>query len=448
MNIKIKSAGVTCLVGDDYDRVYTALRSQLSDDDAQLFTERIPGHAYLQWELPGEGWVSLSEGDPLFSQEVKQEVFRKKQNIIQRFGKNQEIAQKILSVPDDSFIYYKPDGNGKLLVKLTAWGYRYPERVGVGGATGKHKPKGETEHVRIQILYDGKPLPGKQLYLNGIKKQTDATGSFDIGDLPIGYKFELRVDDIKKIVTVQSGQGNISIDSTLYTIVKVKAILDGKPYNGATASLKYVGRDMELTTDETGTASVRLPIDLNNGMCLISIDNDYQKFVLSQPVTEFTFNIVSPKDEVKEEQAIDEPTENDEVNEKENEEVNERGSEEEVNERGNEEEEEVNEKDNKEEKTGDDAHIEDGFNAHPEEEIGEEHISNVDDFDKEQDNEDEFEEETPLNEEENQNDVDREPETEVKQHSSASLFGEVIAFLCLLLLLYITYVFCYGMFFG
>ena len=60
MNIKIKASGVSCLIGDDYDRVYATLKKQLGEGDEQLFTERIPGHEYLQWELPGEGWNSLS----------------------------------------------------------------------------------------------------------------------------------------------------------------------------------------------------------------------------------------------------------------------------------------------------------------------------------------------------------------------------------------------------
>lgn len=30
MNVKIKSSGVSCLIGDDYDRVYTALKNSLN----------------------------------------------------------------------------------------------------------------------------------------------------------------------------------------------------------------------------------------------------------------------------------------------------------------------------------------------------------------------------------------------------------------------------------
>lgn len=418
MNIKIKSAGVTCLVGDAYDQVYTAVRNQL-EDEAELFTERIPGNDYLQWELPGDGWISLSEGDPLFSQEVKQEVLRKKQNIIQRFGTNQEMAQKILSVPDDSYIYYKLDDNGKLRIRLTAWGYRYPERVGGGGAMGKHNPKGETEHVRIHITYDGKPLEGKTLYLQGIEHHTNSSGVYAIGDLPIGYQFELKVDDTKRNITVQSGQGDIEIDTTEYTTVNVNAVLDHKPYIGAIASLKYMGRDMQLTTDDAGTVSVKLPIDPSNGMCMISIGNDFQQFQLIQPITEFTFNIFSTKDEETDEQPKEEIPEKEDIKDSEN----------------------------KEGEIEDDSHIEEKPKTEPEKDDSK-HEKEVEDLKDDQDNNNVVSEETPPEEVVDTTDFEEEPVKEKKQHSSASLFWEVIASLCLLALLVITYLFCYGMFFG
>lgn len=297
MNIKIKSAGVTCLVGDDYDRVYTALKNQLNDEDEQLFTERIPGHEYLQWELPGEGWTQLSEDDPLTAQEVRQELFRRKQVISQRFGTNQEMAQRILSVPDESYVYYKANSEGHLLIRLTAWGYRYPERIGGGGTTGTYKPKGGTQSVCIHIVYDNKPLPNKELFINGLKRITDNLGAYNVGELPIGYKFEFEVDGKQQVVDVQSGHGDIKIDVTFFVSVEIRATLDGHPYEGATASLSYWGHELKLTTAPDGKALAKVPKDPNNGICTISIGNDYQQLALAEPITVFTFNINTTKED-------------------------------------------------------------------------------------------------------------------------------------------------------
>lgn len=64
MNIKIKASGVACMVGDDYDRVYKALVKSFGEGSSNLFSKRVAGHEYLQWEIPGDGWRSLSEADP------------------------------------------------------------------------------------------------------------------------------------------------------------------------------------------------------------------------------------------------------------------------------------------------------------------------------------------------------------------------------------------------
>lgn len=129
------------------------------------------------------------------SQEVKKELLHRKQNICEKFGNNQEMAQKVLSVPDYSYVYYKHDDAGRLIIRLTAWGYRYPERVGGGDATTDVKPKDQTEHVSISLIYDGEPLPGKSLRLNGFLRMTDANGLLDVGDLPIGYQFDIEVEN-------------------------------------------------------------------------------------------------------------------------------------------------------------------------------------------------------------------------------------------------------------
>ena len=410
MNVKIKANGVTCLVGEDYDRVYTALRSQLTDDDGQIFSERIPGHEYLQWELPGDGWVPLSKADPLMAQEVKQELQRRKQVISQKFGNNQEMAQKILSVPDDSYVYYKADANGRLLIRLTAWGYRYPERVGGGGSTGVYTPKGKTELVCIHVLYDNKPLPNKELFLNGFKRITDTNGIYSIGELPLGYKFEIKVDDKLQVVDVQVGQGNILIDATAFVSVEIRATLDGHPYEGATASLSYWGHELKLTADISGKAIAKVPKDPDNGMCTISIDNEHQQSALVQPLTVFTFNINSPKE--------DEPIEEDKI------------------------------EDSIDNSDRDTVELSDKTNQSDEDKKEEDY----------QEPSPQIEENQPVKEEneEQQEELlvpDETPEEDSLQpleekQSSSPFILEILAALSILALVVFTYLFCYGMLFG
>lgn len=299
MNVKIKSAGVACLIGEDYDRVYATLKKNLVGSDEQLFTERTPGHEYLQWELPGEGWSALSDSDPLVANVVRQEWLRRQQMVYDRFGRNQDMAQRVLSVPDESYVYYKIDDTGNLQVRLTAWGYRYPERVQGGVIIGRPKPKEQKEHVAIQLLYDGKPIPDKTLRLNGLFQwKTDQNGMFEVGNLPLNYEFDVDVDEVHHRVKVMPGQGKIELDITIFTEVKVVATLDDLPYKGAAVSLTYGKRQMKLMTDEQGKVVVSLPLDLQNGLCTVTLDGEIQQMPLTEEGRIFTFRLKTPEKEI------------------------------------------------------------------------------------------------------------------------------------------------------
>ena len=136
MNIKIKATDVTCYVPGDYDQVYQALQKHLESPLKELFSERSPGHDYLQWELQGNDWQCLADSDPITADVVRQELLRQKQLVENRFGQNRQMAQIVLSVPDDNFIFYKMDAEGQLQLRLAAWGYRKPVIIGGGVATG------------------------------------------------------------------------------------------------------------------------------------------------------------------------------------------------------------------------------------------------------------------------------------------------------------------------
>ena len=241
MNIKIKASGVYCPFGDDYEKYYATLKKQLVAEDEQLFTERIPGHEYLQWELPGDGWKSLGVADPLLDQEIRAEYIRRQQLVCSKFGSNQDMALKLLAVPDDNYVYYKIDETGKIHIKLTAWGYRYPERIDIGPGTGKTPPKIEKEKVSIRFVYADKPMPDKSFTLNKIlSRKTDENGVYEIGELPVGYQFDLDVDNEHRHITVAKGYGDICVDLTQYVMLDVKVYRDGLPYAGVHATVSYM----------------------------------------------------------------------------------------------------------------------------------------------------------------------------------------------------------------
>ena len=292
MNVKIKNEAY-CIITENYDKVFVALQKQLGEKERQLFAERAPGDNYLQWILPGDGWIALSKGDPLMEQLVWKELAQLQQNVCAQFGKNQEVALQLLSVPSDDYIYYKPDENGSLMIKLTAWGYRFPERVGTG-LIGTLKPKPKTEYVSISFVYNGEPIPNQALRLNGFSRTTDNKGVLDVGDLPIGYQFDIEAGGERRHVTVMPGQGEIVIDMTEYVTVEVRVLLDGTPYAGAEAEVSYMGQHTSLTCDGNGCTSAKLPLDKNGSFCKVSVKDSFQQKILQQTDNVFTFQLSSP----------------------------------------------------------------------------------------------------------------------------------------------------------
>lgn len=292
MNVKIKDEAY-CIITESYEKVFVVLQNKLGEKERQLFAERAPGDTYLQWKLPGDGWIALSKGDPLMEQLVRKELAQLQQNVCAQFGKNQEMALKLLSVPSDDYIYYKPDENGGLMIKLTAWGYRFPERVG-SDITGVIKPKTQTEHVSISFVYNGEPIPNQALRLNGFSRIADSQGVLDVGDLPIGYQFDIEAGNERRHITVMLGQGEIVIDMTEYTTVEVRVLLDGTPYAGAEAELSYMGQRVPLTCDGNGYANTKLPWDKNGSFCKVSVKDSFQQKILQQTDNVFTFQLSSP----------------------------------------------------------------------------------------------------------------------------------------------------------
>lgn len=211
MNVKIKASGVLCLLGDDYERVYAALKKQLAPEEGVLFSGRTPGFEYLQWELPGEGWESLAEADPLVAIAVRNRYNSLCDNIRNRFATNKSLVDRILTLPDESYIYYRNTAGG-FEVRLTAWGYKYPERILASDTSGEVDPEKTSEKIRIIIRAGIKPKANCVFSLNGMPRQTDADGTFEVGELPVGYQFDVEVDGTRRHVIVTEGEGDITID--------------------------------------------------------------------------------------------------------------------------------------------------------------------------------------------------------------------------------------------
>ena len=300
MNVKIIADNVYALFPNSgslsYDQVYNVLGSQLTGADF-IFTKRTPGAGYLQWDLPGDGWMPLSKADPLVAAEVKTEKELRFRHVMSAFGTQQVLAQKVLTVPDDDFVFFRPTATGGVEVKITVWGYKYPVVVGGSGFTDKIDPKPSVQEVVVSFLCDGQRLPGYEFTVNGYLRKTDDDGMKVLGELPIGNEYEVQTATGHKVtITVTEGRREYPVDVTDYVTVTVCVSLDGQPYPGAACHISYWNHDTTLTTGYDGCATTTLP--LANGHveeCTVVVDGERQQRILKVPSNLFQFDLKSPE---------------------------------------------------------------------------------------------------------------------------------------------------------
>lgn len=210
MNIKIKASSLYSLIGNDYDRLWIALQTQFGNEEEQIFAERTPGSGYIQWELPEEGWQALSESDPLKAAMVRKLLEERKSAVAAILPS--AIAKKVLTVPDDGYIWFKESDSGIVLIRMTAWGYRYPEKIGGIGADGYVPSQEKMVEIAVKVTKGGQPYPDGTLLLNGMVRHCSADGMFVIGVLPIGFQFDLEVEGEKRHVVVSEHEPLIAFD--------------------------------------------------------------------------------------------------------------------------------------------------------------------------------------------------------------------------------------------
>lgn len=293
MNIKIKSTGMSCLIGGEYEKIYRALSHKLTGDCEGLFTERVPGNDYLQWNLPGDGWIPLSKSDQATGNEVRRQLNDRLQQVRKMFGKNTETADKVLSVPNDEYVFYKNEPDGRLRIALTAWGYSYPTKVGPNLIDGIGPEPEKKEEVNILVTYNGMPADNEDIKINNTRYTTDTEGRIKLGkmSLPTDLFFEDK-NGRKQHVTATPGAGEVTIDVTNHAQVVVKVLLNEQPNPNAQVMMNYCGKQTQLLTDDNGAATTQVIKSRNeNDQCEVTINGQTQQAVLDKEVNTFTFNL-------------------------------------------------------------------------------------------------------------------------------------------------------------
>lgn len=238
--------------------LYAKLVEILGQDNP--FAKVSIGNGYYLWSDTRCDWHQMNSADELEQDFIHDELVRVKKEVASVL--DEKTADILFTVPDDSYIYYNGDsGNTRILI--TGWGFKKPVRSRVKADTGDI---GVKNPVTLSFLYDGERLAD---YVFGVKTSkmvkrlsTDASGYYHISNLKVGSRLEivnLKTGE-EQVLNVVDGRSDYEFDVTSYSVVSLRAMLNGEPLGGEKGTVGCKGKEYSAVTAADGSASIRIPM--------------------------------------------------------------------------------------------------------------------------------------------------------------------------------------------
>lgn len=277
------------------------LQTELGADLAVCFVAMQLGHHSYIWELPGDSWLKRSEA-PLHEVELVNTAYRNLQTAVRRKLTNERMANNLLSVPNDDFIYYQIEPSGNVRIMLTGWGFKNFQGA-QGGPIKKEWSEPETKQVvRIALMIAGKPVPRREFYCQFLhQKKPNLFVTFDDGYYPfeqplsVGAAIQItdKMTNQQFDLVVIEGQRDYEYDVTQCCTTTVTVLQDGLPKENEPVVIGYNGEERQLQTDALGCASISLPYIYNNDI-EVEIRNSKQQQTVELAGNCFDFAFVTP----------------------------------------------------------------------------------------------------------------------------------------------------------
>lgn len=269
--------------------VFSLLSNKLSVEQVAVQVEKLaarhnlllpspqPGAGYLQWNLPGEGWVPVSKADDSERALIAAE-YKRRCEALQSALTGSPIQSIVVQVPSPDYIYYRQQ-EGKLEIALVAWGYRFPDVLPCQELEA-WIVKNPKQKVNVGFLWDGRLLPSCQFRFNGFGRITQEDGLFHVDNLiPVGESYPVEAMCGERFtLLVEDGKEDYIFDLTRFFTVRVHVLQDEKPVPEEKLSISFNTDVIALTTDASGQAECRIPYLSDKDGCVLS----------SQPVCEAT----------------------------------------------------------------------------------------------------------------------------------------------------------------
>lgn len=135
----------------------TARLRQLLKEDARYFAKAYTGNNVYYWENESPDWKPLSHADNADRTEADRELSGLYRRISQAAPK---YVDQLMTVPNDDYIFYRRNQEGKTEILLTGWGYSNYKKA-VGGSHRVVRDKTPRCDCRIGFTVDGELQPGR-----------------------------------------------------------------------------------------------------------------------------------------------------------------------------------------------------------------------------------------------------------------------------------------------
>jgi hypothetical protein len=225
-----------------------------------LFVEPQAGAGFIQWSLPGEGWIPFSDIDETNKPAVAKE-YKTRCDMLRNLFSNAPMLDPALTVPSENeFVFFRQSGGG-WEIALTAWGYKYVD-FPKGNEISTWFVQEEKQEVNIGFIWNKNLLGDMSFTLNGQARVTALDGLFRVGaPIPVGNQFMLKTLSGQEFqLTVEKGKADYVYDLTQYVQIEVDVKQDNAALPNQSCEVSFQDAKWNLVTDENGHASLSVAL--------------------------------------------------------------------------------------------------------------------------------------------------------------------------------------------
>ncbi len=172
---------------------------------------------FYQWDGDGIGWIALSQAPEELKTTINDRVAEARSEVRSKLSGATapiaDMADKILTTPNDDYIFYRTTADGAVEVIFAGWGF-CNFRKSSGRVIVEKLQQKDTQTVRVAFANNGEVIPNHPfsvLKLKAVPYTTDETGYFTFGDnVEVGTSISLRSDVSNETftLTVQPSQSD------------------------------------------------------------------------------------------------------------------------------------------------------------------------------------------------------------------------------------------------